>query len=194
MRGDEFRSMKKIVAMHQPNYLPWIGLFSKIIQADCFVVMDTLQYTKEGVTNRNKIRTNTGTKYLTIPISKNFRIAPIRNVELPVDPKWKEVHWQTIYRNYVKTDFFKDHFDYFESLYQKDFHYLYLMNIEIIQYLLKCFDINVEVITASSLNLNQNLKHTDMIIAIMNKIGTQTYLSGPSGRNIWKLKRCGRMD
>ena len=23
--------------MHQPNYLPWIGLFGKIKQSDCFV-------------------------------------------------------------------------------------------------------------------------------------------------------------
>lgn len=66
--------------MHQPNYLPWIGLFSKIVQADCFVIMDTFQYTKHNVIHRNKTRTNTGSGYLTIPISKDFGRTKIKDV------------------------------------------------------------------------------------------------------------------
>jgi hypothetical protein len=174
--------MNKIVTMHQPNYLPWIGLFSKISMAECFVVMDTFQYTKDGIIHRNKIRTNTGSCYLTIPITKDFRFATIKDVELPADRKWEEMHWQTIYYNYIKAEFFKDHKDFFISLYHKDFRYLSAINIEIIRYLLKCFNINVDMIFASELNLDQNLKHTDMIIAIMEKLGAETYISGPSGR------------
>jgi len=178
--------------MHQPNYLPWIGLFSKIIQGDCFVIMDNLQYTKDGVIHRNKIRTNTGFGYLTIPINKDFREVSINAVELPCDQKWKETHWQTIYRNYKKADFFQDYSEYFESLYKKDFRYLWMINVEIIRYLLKNFNINVEIIIGSSLNLNQNLKHTDMIIACMEKIGAKTYLSGPSGRNYMEFEKARR--
>ncbi len=174
--------MSTIVAMHQPNYLPWIGLFSKIKQADCFVIMDTFQYTKDGITHRNKVRTNAGSGYLTIPIAKKFARAKIKDVELPLDRKWQEIHYQTIYQNYLKTDFFKYHADFFKELYQKNFPFLCQINVNIIRYLLKCFEINVEVITASDLNLSPDLKHTDMIIAVLKSIGSTTYLSGQSGR------------
>jgi hypothetical protein len=181
--------MNKIVTMHQPNYLPWIGLFSKIKQADCFVVMDTFQYTKDGVINRNKIRTNTGSGYLTIPISKEFARAKINEVTLPSDRKWQEIHWQSIYRNYVKTEYFKYYADYFEGLYHTDFQYLWQINIEVIRYLLKYFGIEVEIIMASQLNQYPDLKHTDMIIAVLKNIGENIYLSGPSGKDYIEFEK-----
>jgi len=176
-----------IITMHQPNYLPWIGLFSKVMQTECFVIMDTFKYTRHGVTHRNKIRTNAGSCYLTIPINKEFTMTNINNVALPQNKGWREIHWKSIYQNYVKTDFFKDHSNYFEKLYKQDFHYLWQLNMDIIHYMLKSFEINVEIIMASDLNIETNLKHTDMIIAILKNIGANIYLSGPSGRNYLEL-------
>jgi hypothetical protein len=181
--------MMKIVTMHQPNYLPWIGLFSKVMQADCFVIMDTFQYTRHGLIHRNKIRTNAGSCYLTIPISKEFATVKIKDVALTQDKGWQEVHWKSIYHNYLKTDFFKDHSDFFEQLYKQDFHYLWQINMDIIRYLLQCFEINVEVIMASDLNIDQNLNHTDMIIAVLKSIDAKNYLSGPSGRDYLELEK-----
>jgi hypothetical protein len=181
--------MKNMVTMHQPNYLPWIGLFSKVMQTECFVIMDTFQYTRHGVTHRNKIRTNAGSGYLTIPIGKEFATAKIKDIELPSDKGWREIHWQSIYQNYLKTDFFKDHADFFEKLYQQDYHYLWEINLDIIRYLLKSFEIQVEIIKASDLNIDMNLKHTDMIIAVLKSIGANTYLSGQSGRDYMELEK-----
>jgi hypothetical protein len=178
-----------IVTMHQPNYLPWIGLFSKVAQTECFVIMDTFQYTRHGVIHRNKIRTNVGSSYLTIPVGKEFAVAKIKDVTLPQDKTWREIHWQSIYHNYVKTDFFKYHADFFEKLYQQDFTYLWQINLEIIRYMLKSFDINVKILKASDLNIDMSLKHTDMIIAVLKSIGASTYLSGQSGRDYIELEK-----
>jgi len=181
--------MRTVVTMHQPNYLPWIGLFSKIKQADYFVIMDTFQYTKHGITHRNKVRTNAGSCYLTIPIGKEFAMVKIKDVELPSDRKWQDIHWQTIYHNYLKTDFFKYHADFFETLYQKNFYFLWQINVNIIRYLLKCFETNVEIIMASDLKLSPDLKHTDMIIAVLKTIGATAYLSGPSGKGYLEVAK-----
>ena len=34
------------VAIHQPQYLPWLGYLDKIDRADLFVVLDCVQFTK----------------------------------------------------------------------------------------------------------------------------------------------------
>ena len=35
-----------ILAAHQPQYLPWLGFFDKIAQADVFVLLDNVQFKK----------------------------------------------------------------------------------------------------------------------------------------------------
>ncbi|HHT9160132.1 MAG TPA: WbqC family protein [Candidatus Brocadiaceae bacterium] len=46
-----------IIAIHQPQYLPWIGYFDKIDRSDVFVLLDNVQYKKNEAQNRNRIRT-----------------------------------------------------------------------------------------------------------------------------------------
>ena len=36
-----------IVAIHQPQYLPWLGYFDKMLKADVFCYLDTVQYKKK---------------------------------------------------------------------------------------------------------------------------------------------------
>ena len=175
--------MIKTVTMHQPNYLPWLGFFSKITHSDCFVFMDIVKYPKRSVINRNKIRTPHGGFYLTIPASKQFYGSRICDIKLPADKSWQLDHWQAIKHNYTKADFFGLYQDFFEGLYQKDFEYLWQINEEIIFYLFRCFDINVEVIKASELNVSPDLQKTDLLIACLKSVGAAIYLSGPSGRN-----------
>jgi len=176
--------MRDIVTLHQPNYLPWIGFFSKVSQAECLVVMDSVQYIKRGVTHRNKIKTTYGAQYLTIPISKEFSFARIRDVRLPLDKFWQKAHWQSITHNYGKAQYFDDYREFFEHLYSShEFIYLWELNMHIISYLFKCFDIVVEIIFASELDIDPGLKKTDLIIAILKAVEAKTYLSGPSGRD-----------
>ena len=179
--------MTRIGTAHQPNYLPWIGLFSKIKQASCLILTDTFVMGDRSVFNRNKIRTNKGWGYLTVPVGHRSAGMRILDITLPPDKSWQKVHWQSIYANYVRTDFFKDHRDFFEELYQRNFDYLWEMNMEIINYLLKCFNIEVNVRKASEMPVDPNLETTDFIIALMASAGADTYLSGPSGRNYLDL-------
>jgi hypothetical protein len=173
--------MGKIVTIHQPNYLPWIGLFSKIGKVDCFVIGDDLQYVP--IVKRNKIRVESGGSYLTVPVGTNFNRSRIREVTLPEDRRWQQVHWETIRHHYSKSPFFNDYKDFFEDLYRQDFHHIWEINEKIIRYLLDCFGIRVEVLKASELYIDPNLHQTDWIMDCTQKAGAETYLSGPSGRN-----------
>lgn len=181
--------MAKIAAAHQPNYLPWIGLFSKIKQADYFLVADTFVLGDQSTFNRNKIRTNNQWAYLTVPIGRKARGMPLCDIELPPDKSWQNVHWQTLYRNYVNTEFFKDYQQFFRELYQRDFKYLWQLNMELILYLMRCFEIEVEVMKASEIGVNPDLPTTDFIIELCARAGADIYLSGPSGRNYMSLEK-----
>ena len=61
-----------ILTGHQPTYLPWLGLFHKISNADKYVYFDDVQYLPKEWMNRNRIKgVNNNVIYLTVPVKKN---------------------------------------------------------------------------------------------------------------------------
>jgi len=179
--------VKGIVTIHQPNYLPWTGLFSKVAQTECFIIADTFQF--EPIVKRNKIRTPGGPAYLTVPAGSHFTNVRIKDVPLPEDRRWQREHWRAIFHHYQKAPFFAEHRPFFEELYRREYRYLWQINLEIIRYLLKCFNIRVEVIRASELDLDPNLRHTDALIDMLKAVGARVYLSGPSGKGYLEYEK-----
>ena len=70
LRKQGFDSM--IVGIHQPQYLPWLGYFGKILMSDRFVILDTVQYVKNEWQNRNRLRTSSGWQWITVPVEYHF--------------------------------------------------------------------------------------------------------------------------
>ena len=56
------------VVVLQPGYLPWLGFFDQLRRADVFVYYDDVQYDKHGWRNRNRIKTQDGPQWLTVPV------------------------------------------------------------------------------------------------------------------------------
>lgn len=93
-----------IVAIHQPNYLPWLGYFYKIAQADIFVFLDDVQYSKGSFTNRVQILSPTGARWLTIPVKASLgdTICDIRFGK----PDWMTAHMSTLFGMYRSAPIF----------------------------------------------------------------------------------------
>ncbi len=181
--------MARIVTIHQPNYLPWIGLFSKMKQSDCLILGDTYVLGGHSVLNRNKIRTASGWRYLTIPLGHTAEGKRICDLRMPMENSWKKDHWKIIHDNYIKTPYFQLHQSYFADLYYSDFNYVCEFTIAIIRYLTKYFGIDLEVVKASELGVDPALEKTDLMIALLKSAGADVYLSGPSGRTYLETEK-----
>ncbi|MBN4049069.1 WbqC family protein [archaeon AH-315-M20] len=174
--------MTKKAAIHQVNYHPWLGFFNKISQVDCFVLLDTVDYSKNNIINRNKIKVTNGTTYLTIPIEHEFFRKPLLEVLLPKKSDWAKKHWKTIELSYSKADFFDSYNDFFRDVYKNLPEKLVELNENIIRFLLKEFKIDAEIIKASELDIDPELKKTDLLLEILRKVNATSYLSGSGGK------------
>jgi hypothetical protein len=90
-----------IVAVHQPQYLPWLGYFDKINRADIFVLLDNVQFKKNEWQNRNRIKTANGRQWLTVPVMYKYPQL-INEVEINNKDKWQHRQRQAIISNYKK--------------------------------------------------------------------------------------------
>lgn len=168
------------VAIHQPNYFPWIGYFQKISFADIFIILDNVQFSKDSFTQRTKIRTKDGWMWLTIPIEKKYHRDTIENILLPEDNKWKKKHWMSIISNYSRSKYYQDHQNFFEELYSDNLKRLQLFNEKGILYLMDNFELDVDIHRASEFDLD-DLRSTDLLVELVKSVGGDCYISGKGG-------------
>src|SRR5580704_11293436 len=96
-----------MLSAHQPAYLPWLGYFHKIAQADVFVYLDSVQYEKNSYINRNQIKTPQGASWLTIPVkTKGHMGGSLRTTNIDDSQPWRSKHLKSIEMNYRKASRF----------------------------------------------------------------------------------------
>ena len=175
-----------IVAVHQPQFMPWLGYFDKMDQADCFVLLDNVQFKKNEWQNRNKIKTSNGTQWLTVPVNYRFP-QKISEVHLHEAGNWRRKHLQALRTNYSTAAFWKDAEEWLTAFYSQEWRELTAINGASIDWISEILDIGTPVRWASSMNLRTD--PTDRLLDICEEFGADSYLSGAGGRNYLQAER-----
>jgi hypothetical protein len=171
--------MSKSVAIHQPNYIPWLGYFYKIYQADYFVFLDDVQYSNEGMHNYHYIKTKNGPQRVKIPVFQTMG-DKINEVRIRNELNWQERHLNLLKENYRHSEHFDEVFSDFSSLIQDSHEYLALLNTSIIRFLCNKLGIKTEFIRSSDLNISS--VREAKIIDICSALRCDHYYSGTGAR------------
>lgn len=168
-----------ITAIHQPNYIPWLGYFYKIYQSDVFVFLDDAQFSNEGMHNYHYIKTPQGPFRLKIPVAQKMG-DKIYEVKTKDDLGWKEKHLKTLVNNYRKATHFEEVFFDFKKLIEQDYSSLSTMNIEIIRFLCAKLGITTKFLISSELKMES--VREEKILDICTKLNAAVYYSGTGAR------------
>lgn len=169
-----------VVAIHQPDYIPWLGYFYKISQSDKFIFLDDTQYSNNNMHQWNKIKTPQGECRLKIPVEHKFG-DNINEVRTRDELRWKDKHLKTIEMNYLKAPHFKEIFPKFEKIVLKEYNNLADMNIAINTWICKEFQFNVEFCRSSAMNIHTTKE--ERVIDLCLAVGGYTYISGNGARS-----------
>lgn len=165
------------VAIHQANFLPWLGYFHKMANCDLFVLMDNVQYEEKQFQNRVKIKTPQGEKWLTVPVHCE-RFQKITEVELVDYKKNREKILKTIKVNYSKAPYFGKYYKNLKFVFEQNYENLFQLNAALIFWLKQEFHILTEIKLASQINDTNEEKKEQWIIDTCKKLRADTYLSG----------------
>ena len=173
--------MSKTVAIHQPNWIPYLGYFDKIRNSDIFVFLDNVTYTKNDFINRNKIKTPDGWCWLTVPmVNKNILETPICKVEISNAVNWRRKHYNSIQFNYGRAPHFEEYRNFFEEVYQSDWSLLAELNRFLIKSICAFLGIKGVFVDASTLDVKGS--RTELLVDICETLDADVYLSGVGGR------------
>jgi len=167
------------IAIHQPNYIPWLGYFYKIYQSEIFVFLDDVQFSNQGLHNYHFIKTPNGPVRLRIPVIQTLG-DKINEVKIRNESDWHKNHLNQLYANYRRTSYFEEVYSDFSRLLTESHEYLTSLNISIIEFICKKLGITFHFIRSSELNLN-SVKEAK-IIDVCNARGGTIYLSGTGAR------------
>ena len=176
------------VTIHQPEFLPWLGFFHKICLADTIVILDDIQYRHQYFQNRNKIRTKDGWTWLIIPVKhQSLGDWHINSVEIDNKIRWKRKITGSIEVNYSKSPYFNDYWSDLKDIFNQDYTHIFKINMEIIKFILRSFDIHTEIRYSSEFGVVS--KKSDLILDICKQAGATTYISGVSGRDYLDIQQ-----
>ncbi|MCK4394323.1 WbqC family protein [Candidatus Bipolaricaulota bacterium] len=171
---------RKIVAIHQPTFFPWLGYFDKIARADLFIVMDNVQFPKTAGTWSNRVRliVNRRAAWVTMPIVRAYHgTRLICEMQINNATPWRTKVLKTIEMNYVRASFFKEVFPLLMRLVNNPTDSLADYNIAAIRALVSVLGINPSKLILGS-TLDVKGKATDLLIAMTKEVGGTAYLCG----------------
>lgn len=95
-----------ILAVMQPTYMPWMGYFDLIDQADAFILLDDVQLARQSWQTRNRIRgSNARELMLSIPIRHHGDLdCSIAETRISKSVPWRKKHVRSIQQAYARAE------------------------------------------------------------------------------------------
>jgi hypothetical protein len=167
------------VAIHQPNFLPWLGYFAKISSCDVFIIYDDCPLSKPSWTNRVKILERSGPQWLTVPvIARQHTQIPLYAVPVNDMTPWRKKAERTLTQAYRKTPFFDEAAElFFPVLRDRALDHLTTLNEVMIQRVSEMLGISARFIRASCLPAS-NARATERLVELVQAVQGTQYLSG----------------
>lgn len=170
------------VTIHQPEHLPWLGFFHKMADCDVYVLLDSVQFTKNNYQNRNRLIDQNGTVFWsTVPVRMNGHIDKrIVDMELDNAQPWPRKVWGRIAGAYRRHPHFAALASELEGIFMKERQYLLDLNLDLIDFFRRQLHIDVPMVRSSTLAVKG--ARSELLLDICRKLDADTYLSGPAGR------------
>jgi hypothetical protein len=176
----------KTAVIHQPDFMPYIGFFHRLLQADIFILLDHAQFVNHSSrswTHRDKIKTANGERWLTIGVVKAPHGTPINQIAL-ADNDWREKNLNLLQENYHEAPYFAGLFPRVQALYAVPCKRLVEFTTASIKMLMDWFGIEIPMINSS--DMQPNGKKNELLVDLLKKAGANRYLSGLGARNYYQ--------
>lgn len=173
---------RRLVAIHQPNFFPWLGYFDKIARADVFVFLDAVQYPRTGsggmgsYVNRVEIADRGRRFHLRAPVSRMPLDAAICDARTDDRQPWRRKIVETLKQTYARSPGRERALALLTPLVENPEPSLASYNIAAVRAIAAALGLATEFVTQSSLGVDG--RANELLIALARAVGADAYLTG----------------
>lgn len=174
--------MSGLVAIHQPNFFPWLGYFDKVRRADIFVFLDAVDYPRSGSggmgswVNRVRLNVQGEARWITCPVKRMPLGSSIREAEIDDRQPWRTKLVKSLQANYGRANRFKAAMAELEPLIQMPEANLADYNIAVIGTIAKLLGVSTRFVRQSE--LAHEGQSTELLIRLTKSVHGSVYLAG----------------
>jgi len=159
--------------------------------ADIFVYLDTVQFSKNGLQNRNQVKTGSLACWLTVPVKQKLG-QTIRETEI-ADARATRKHWKTLQANYSHSQGWERWEGELAALLESEPTSLSDLAIASTEWLLSKLNIDTQRIRASTLHETKG-HASELVASICQQLKATTYLTGSGALEYLNLKDFRSID
>lgn len=178
------------VAILQPSYLPWLGYLDQVDAADVFVFYDDVQFDPGGWRNRNRIKTNHGVKWLTVPVthsrSSGVDLPNLRDLRA-ADSPWRRKHLGAVAQAYARSPHVKELVRALQDLLDAQDSILVDLTVNSTHLCMELLGVSTPTLLASELGITGG--KTTRLVEICRHLGATHYISGAAARAYLEVDR-----
>jgi hypothetical protein len=172
----------KILSIHQPAYLPWLGYFHKLLLSDTFVFLDTVQFEKNSFINRNKVLTANGPVWLTVPVkSTGYITSKLIDLIIAEKKDWKKKHIKTLEFGYSKTAYFKEYFPLISEQILSSSDDFTQLTFNMLKLFLDILKVEVNIVRSSQIPVSTT--KSQLVLDLCKYCKADIYISGMFGKD-----------
>ncbi|HEX7137808.1 MAG TPA: WbqC family protein, partial [Vicinamibacterales bacterium] len=170
--------MPRVVAIHQPNFLPWLGFFDKMDRGDVFVLLDRVQLIRRSYTTRTTVLQGGQPVVLSLPVRHiGTQDLPIGDALLDDGVRATRKAAATIRHAYSRYPFWSDVGTPIVALLEQPPDHLLDLNAELLQHLARVLGIPWTKVTRQS-ELPHTGKKSELMASLTRAVDGDVYLSG----------------
>jgi hypothetical protein len=170
------------VVILQPGYLPWLGFFDQLRRADVFVYYDDVQFDTHGWRNRNRIKTQTGAQWLTVPVRHSGLGLPrVMDVEIDTRAPWARKHVATLKQAYARAPHVARYLPELEEVLERPWKRLVDLDLAVVDVVRGWLGLERRIELASRLGIEG--QQSERLVRICRHFGARTYYSGAAARS-----------
>lgn len=167
-----------VVAIHQPNFFPWLGFFHKIAKSDTFVILDDVRFSRGSWGNRVRCLIGGKPHWITAPIDRSAGNPRSYNqIRLQAGEDWRGKVFRTLEQSYRKAPYWSKENVFIYQLITDQENNLADYNLHLIHAISERLGIFSSRIVRSSL-WPTNKTATDRLIFLTKAVGGNVYLCG----------------
>jgi hypothetical protein len=182
------------IAGIQPAYLPWLGYFDQMLQADAFLLADELPFSSSGWAHRNRVKGPSGPRWLTLPVRPEAG-QTIRDVALDAASPWKRKHVTALRHLYARSRDAAALLDALEATLPGDAGRMVEASVPTIRWLAERLGVQTPLLVSSELGLEARYAErfpdrpgpTHRIVAYLEALGASELIEGETGRSYFDV-------